>query len=434
MKKLLFLGIVMMGMLSSCVKDAASGTPDPQKAKEEAYNNAFVQTFGKIASNQTWGFAQGMRSAYPNGNMWESEGYTIPAAITADEIAKVRAVFDLKGEEKYESLVDWDCFFVQQVYKGEATYKAGNGDVIVGSGNMDWLCAYDPKGYQMTVYGRPEYNYQPAVITCHDDHIFDFNNANSTDYDGTMLMKDSSTDRFGFKCSRDGGNVFYNFRMEEINGNYYVGFDFEAAGQNPNEQVARDYIYNDWIVKIVPGKGTTDKVKEEGLIICEDLGTIGDFDFNDVVFYAKVWESGKTEITLLAAGGTLNLTVAGKEVHEAFGVSKSTMVNTMESTGKGDDKDPFYFVASNTYNSLIDIPIVVTGKDAAGNVTSYELSAEMGKAPQKICVAKGFKWCKEYQNLSTVYPGFKSWTTGTADTWAGGNYDAENVCDYGFEY
>ena len=429
----------MMGVLSSCVKDAASGPVDYQKAKEEAYSNAFVQAFGgKIAANQTWGFAQGMRSAYPNGNMWEGEGYTIPAAITADEIAKVRAVFDLEGKKEYKSLVDWDCFFVQQVYKGEATYKAGNGDIIVGSDNMDWLCAYDPKGYQMTVYGRPEYNYQPTVITSHDDHIFDFNNANSTDYDGTMLMKDSSTDRFGFKCSRDGGNVFYNFRMEVIDGNYYVGFDFEAVPSSPantNQDVKRDYIYNDWIVKIVPGKGTTDKVKEEGLIICEDLGTIGDFDFNDVVFYAKVWESGKTEITLLAAGGTLNLTVAGREVHEAFGVGQTTMVNTKESTGKGAEKDPFYFVAENTYSSLIDIPVVVRTKDAAGNVTSYELSAEMGKAPQKICVPKGFKWCKEYKSLAEVYPGFKSWTTGAADTWTGtGSYDADNVCDYEFAY
>ena len=98
-------------------------------------------------------------------------------------------------------------------------------------------------------------------------------------------------------------------------------------------------------MKIVPGKGQSRKVKQEGLIICEDLGTIGDFDFNDVVFYAKVWNDGVTEIWLLAAGGTLDLIVAGQEVHDAFGVSKSTMVNTAESTGKGATKDPVYFVA-----------------------------------------------------------------------------------------
>ena len=426
----------MMGVLSSCVKDAASGPVDYQKAKEEAYSNAFVQAFGgKIAANQTWGFAQGMRSAYPNGNKWESEGYTIPAAITADEIAKVRAVFDQKGKEKYESLVDWDCFFVQQVYKGVAHYTAGNGGDVLGSAHMDWLCAYDPVGVQETqyVWNAEKNDNDVFIVTNHDDHINNFNNGDCKDYNGIMLMVNSSTQRFGFKASEDNGHVFYNFRMEKINGNYYVGFDFEAAGQNPNEQVARDYIYNDWIVKIVPGKGTTDEVKEEGLIICEDLGTIGDFDFNDVVFYAKVWESGMTEITLLAAGGTLNLTVDGREVHEAFGVDQKIMVNTGAEEGKGATADPVYFISSNKYNGLIDIPVVVRTKDAAGNVTSYELSAEMGKAPQKICVPKGFKWCKEYKSLADVYPGFKSWTTGAADTWTG-SYDAENVYDYEFAY
>lgn len=424
----------MMGVLSSCVKDAASGPVDYQKAKEEAYSNAFVQTFGNIASNQTWGFKSGVRAAYPNGNDWVKEGYEVPSAISETELAKVLTVFNQKGAQSYTSLVDWDCFFVQQVYKGVAHYTAGNGGDVLGSAHMDWLCAYDPVGYEVTQYTwNPATNNNDVTTTVnHDDHINNFNNGDCKDYNGIMLMVNSSTQRFGFKASEDNGHVFYNFRMEEINGNYYVGFDFEAAGQNPNEQVARDYIYNDWIVKIVPGTGQ-DEVKEEGMIICEDLGNIGDFDFNDVVFYAKVWKSGKTDIWLLAAGGTLDLTVAGREVHEAFGVSKSTMVNTMESTGKGAEKPIVYFQASQTYNSLIDIPIVVTGKDAAGNITRYELTAQQGKAPQKICVPKGFKWCKEYQSLSTVYPGFKSWTTGAANTWAG-DYDAKNVCDFNFEY
>ena len=447
MKKLLFLGIVMMSMLSSCVKDAASGNPDPQKAKEEAYNNAFVQAFGNIAPNQTWGFKSGvraattMRTANTNGNQWEDQDWVIPADITDSELQDVLAVFNEEGAESYESLIDLNDFFVQQVYKGVASYKNHAGGDVVGSEHMDWLCTVTDKKVEVVNYYP--YEEKVVIVDSYDDHINNFNNGNCTSswtsektgiaVKNLMLMVNSNTNKFGFKSSEDNGHVFYNFRMEKINGNYYVGFDFEANGNNPNEKVDRDYIYNDWIVKIVPGKGQTDKVKEEGMIICEDLGNIGDFDFNDVVFYAKVWESGKTDIWLLAAGGTLDLTVAGREVHEAFGVSKSTMVNTMESTGKGAEKPIVHFQASQTYNSLIDIPIVVTGKDAAGNITSHALTAEMGKAPQKICVAKGFKWCKEYQSLSTVYPGFKSWTTGAASTWAG-SYDAENVCDYDFEY
>ena len=404
MKKLL---VFLFGLLlASCVSDVKYSE---QEMKELTYANAFEQAFGTISPTQTWGFSQGMRSAYPNSNEWVDKGYQVPGAVTEAEIEKVYAAFSEVGAESYESPIDWDCFFVQQVWKGTASYKAKNNGDVVGGNQMDWLCAFDPTGVNMVEYEGQSVK----VIVGHDDHVNNFNNASGS----IQLMINSSTKRFGFKSSTDNGHVFYNFRMEKIDGNYYVGFDFEANGNNPNEKVDRDYIYNDWIVKIVPGKGT-DKVKQEGLIICEDLGTIGDFDFNDVVFYAKVWESGKTEIWLLAAGGTLNLTVAGQEVHEAFDVPQTTMVNTEESTGKGVTKNPFYFVAENTYSSLINIPVIVRTKDAAGNVTSYELSAEMGKAPQKICVPKGFRWCKEYKSLSIAYPGFREWTTGTSDTWA----------------
>jgi hypothetical protein len=415
MKKLI---IFLFGLLLvSCVSDVKYLE---QEMKELTYANAFEQAFGKISPTQTWGFNQsvGTRSAQPNSNQWGTnddngkyKDWPRPADITPEERAKVLAVFNQKGEAEYEALFDTDKFFVQQVYCGPEGNK------------MTQLAAYDKDGHNYTIY--PDGN--PTVVFSHEDEVNNFNNGkySGNAEQGCMLMWYSSTLDWSYKSTQGGGQRFHYFRMEEIDGNYYVGLDFASerqAAANENEQFDRDYIYNDWIVKIVPGKGFTppviDKVKEEGMIICEDLGTIGDFDFNDVVFYAKVWESGMTEITLLAAGGTLNLTVAGQEVHKAFGVPQTTMVNTEESTGKGATKDPFYFVAEKTYSRLIDIPVVVSTKNNAGNVTSYELSAGMGKAPQKICVPKGFRWCKEYKSLSIAYPGFREWTTGTSDTWA----------------
>ena len=59
--------------------------------------------------------------------MWEAEGYVIPNKITEDELNKVLDVFSKPGKESYESKVNWDCFFVQQVYKGDSIYVAGNG-------------------------------------------------------------------------------------------------------------------------------------------------------------------------------------------------------------------------------------------------------------------------------------------------------------------
>ena len=280
------------------------------------YNQTFKKVFGQPAADQTWGFGNAgkTRGYYPNSNMWASEGYTIPADITEAEIQKVYNVFSEKGAQSYESLVEWDCFFVQQVWKGTASYTAHNDDPVVGGNQMDWLCAYDPasKG---------------------DDHVGNFNNANGS----IQLMTNSSTQRFGFKSSTDNGHVFYNFRMEEIDGSYYVGFDFEAAGQNPNEQVDRDYIYNDWIVKIVPGKPddmgkiviTTPNIR----VMAEDLSVNEqtDYDFNDVVFDVDRNSATQVTVTVYAAGGTLPLRFAENdnyEVHKLFKDKNPSMANS----------------------------------------------------------------------------------------------------------
>ena len=402
MKKLLLL-FAFIG-LCACEKDVYTGV-----TQDQIYEQVFEKQFGQIAPTQTWGFNNKIvtRSADPRGNMWESEGYLVPADITSDERETVLNVFNNVYTGECKSLIDWDCFFVQQVYKGDSEYIAGNGGKVIGSNHMDWLCTETDKQVQVVCW----WPYEETVVTVplYPDHIFDFNGSNSSDYGGRMLMVNSNTNRFGYHESESNG-VYWYFRMEKINGNYYVGLDYSAEGQNPNQQVQRDYIYNDWIIKVTPGKGTpVDPVVEEGRIICEDMGNIGDFDFNDVVFDAVIHESGKTEIILLAAGGTLDISVDGVNVGEVMG----KMVNT------GLTKvNTYYFESENLYNNLIDIPIIVTKTDAAGLVTSYELTAEMGKAPQKICVPVTFKWCIEYKNIKDAYPGFKDWVTG-GKFWSG---------------
>jgi hypothetical protein len=164
-------------------------------------------------------------------------------------------------------------------------------------------------------------------------------------------------------------------------------------------------------------------IKEQGRIMCEDLGTIGDFDFNDVVFDAVIYTDGTTEITLLAAGGTLDLTVAGVEVHgeQGFNVGKTDNIWNMVNTGEPGEKpytnhpiekkDPVTFTAAKKYNSLIDIPIVVR-KQEGRNITEYNLTAVVGQAPQKICVPIGTSWDDEYISITKAYPSFVDWVEG----------------------
>lgn len=240
-----------------------------------------------------------------------------------------------------------------------------------------------------------------------------------------------------------------------------------------------DGYYSDWIVCIVQaqGKTITSRTKEEkygevfkipvegqcGRIFCEDLGvsTREDLDYNDVVFDVDIYENYEAgtkynytiysdgrkvldsyeeyetphtysaKITLQAAGGTLPLTVMGKEVHEMFGVGVTTMVNTRDDnstafgsyvTGKApvdlgeyttsqlfpnkQDTDPIY---------ASEIPIVInynTAKEVA------ILSAETGKAPAKLFVPNhSTKWTVERKPLVVAYPKFAEYVKNSNVQW-----------------
>lgn len=334
------------------------------------YNTAFVQTFGEPAPNQNWGFSQivATRTTQPESNMWEGWGYKVPNVITADEITEVKKVFDKKGEASYKALVDWDCFFVQHVYGRH--------------NNMDYLCAYNSAGT--------------------DDHIYNFNATSGS----IQLMVNSSTRRFGFHSSQD-SKMHYWFRMEEINGAYYVGIDYEATGKNSNQQEARDYIYNDWVIKICPGKGSTPPVNNVRIMV-EDLSasTGSDFDFNDAVIDVNI-VNGNAECILQAAGGTLPLTVGGLEVHELFGVEPNVMVNT----GAGPSLDAVPFMLMGITNPA-DIQILVNK-----NGSWMEITAKVGVPASKIATWQDKEWCHERQPITEKYPGFSRWVKDVDYIW-----------------
>lgn len=142
-------------------------------------------------------------------------------------------------------------------------------------------------------------------------------------------------------------------------------------------------------------------------IIAEDLSATegSDFDFNDVIFDVQMnWPSeGKHTITLLAAGGTLPLTIAGEEVHEKFGVPTNKMVNTESWT---EQKAPVTFIIEGNYTNANEIEVrVQKGSDWP------LLTAPTGKAASKIAVSTDYKWVKELQDISKAYKNFDTYVT-----------------------
>jgi hypothetical protein len=147
----------------------------------------------------------------------------------------------------------------------------------------------------------------------------------------------------------------------------------------------------------------------------EDLGSVGDYDFNDVIVGVKypvvVGNQVNADIYLVAAGGTLATSVLYNgnticdEVHQTFGVSTSTMVNTYSSTQYPEHLLTTLTNVGNNFNaSNLPISIFVNG------VVSTEISGNnsTGVTPQMIKVPSPWKWAKETTNISDAYstPGY----------------------------
>lgn len=449
MKKILFVGITALAM-ASCTHDDYAPV-----SKQEQYQAVFEKEFGAVNPNVNWGFTPqqvftfdkdgkliGTRGANTNANEWY-QYLTVPAPLTDAQKDVVRKWFQThKNPQGLD--VKWSDFFVQQVYKG-GTNPGSNSpetytilkdgvpteDKVTGSNQMDWLAC-----------GNEESQYR--------DHINNFNGGdagnmnvgegnNKSHNDKIMYMHDYNTTCFGFHDSY--GQTYYYDSYVLIPGDiidpivagmYFVGFDYKMQKYNNGViKVDPDGYYSDWIVRVVPGlnaPGTAKRVMVED-IIDSNLASVktSDWDFNDAVFdvrFETSWVNGTQEnnwqghnqkyaiITLHAAGGTKYLTIGGqgtngKEVHEALGVETGTMVNT----GNGATRPVAIFripVADNVTNAN-DIPVYVGAQ---------ELTAQQGKATQKLCVPTDVKWMKERVQFINTYDQFKDYVnSSTPEKW-----------------
>ena len=149
-----------------------------------------------------------------------------------------------------------------------------------------------------------------------------------------------------------------------------------------------------------------DPITPDVRIIVEDLMAKqnSDFDFNDVVFDVTFTSETTATITLQAAGGTLPITVAGKNVHDLFNAGETQMINTNAPGGVKRDPVSFDITGINRANKGKDIRIMVK-KDGQW----HEMIANKGVAAAKIAVKPTFEWCDEYMDIQLKYPKFKEW-------------------------
>lgn len=234
----------------------------------------------------------------------------------------------------------------------------------------------------------------------------------------------------------------------------FVTYDWNGEtimGVEDGSWGASDHDMND-ILFFVHGIEPTDNedlakypTAQSWVVACEDLGSTGDFDFNDVVFgvsYVATDAFNKTlEITPLAAGGTLpvQLHLQGRPISQTWnlhfeGVSNpNAVVNAGPGSHHNGMKGISFTVDDIPQNFTLSADLFHHGEEANpmggfsllitndANHTQAWVKApgadgEDAVAPQMLLLPIGWQWPTEHTAIYKAYPGtsdgipgFKDW-------------------------
>ena len=506
MKKYLIAGalaLVCNGLLTSCSEDMGNYS-SLEEAKKAQFAQNFEKFYGTPNPNQDWGFGEASltrakartRSHNVTGNLWY-QNWERPVNVTSDEAKKVLAAFSVARTQTNSIAINWNDYWVHQVHQSNNSYYDGysqsTGDIHE---SMNKIIAYNTSG-------SPYYH----------EHVNNFNNGTNeveyTDdktgqkYVGTTLMVNmgtnaSATNQFGYHNTKDSKDHFEYFIIAgadidaSLAGYYYVGFDFCAsppAGQeaNKNMLINRDWIYNDWIVRISPATpvsssggsssggsinsntSSTEVYTKQHVLVhkwvfCEDLGSASnrrDYDYNDLVFDARIVDEYKiiknsdgsesaytadpshryyAKLTPLAAGGEYEMWFdqSNQPIHSLFvpSTANNVLINTCNSSLDYATPHTEGLAAKTityTFNSLEEASLSNIHIFVRSSTATYELTANTGEAPHKLCVPPGTRWAYERTDIKEAYTGFTTYVENRTSPWNDGVdsnlYPLNNVPD-----
>ena len=232
--------------------------------------------------------------------------------------------------------------------------------------------------------------------------------------------KDEALNDSEMKINKDGKECFNMERIAQLVADGYLPVKDKNLRTWVKWQGGDGY-FSDWIVTLAKAKRIGEKEEEEEeepitaiRVIAEDLNvdSNSDFDFNDVVFDVTWVSESKVKIKLLAAGGTLPLTVGWNgegenwreyEVHYLLGYTDAAMINTHANVGiHYDGVAPYEFEFNGSFskdNFAADVRDNIPVKVKRGGVW-YPINADQGKAAGKLAVGTDYEpWCNEREDI-----------------------------------
>lgn len=185
----------------------------------------------------------GTRGCDVNGNMWGDD--IMPKYPTKEE---EDGILEYVRKNPGAS-VEWPgytCYFVQHVISAHNKYgytdkNGAQHNDIDGSEHLNLLQIKDNNG-----------NYT---------HVNNFNSGkcDNAATHNAALMTDMTQGFQGARAHDSYGNTDVdNWRLYYWNGNYYLGIDYKMV--KDDGKIEPDGTYDDWIVKIIPGRGVTSVV------------------------------------------------------------------------------------------------------------------------------------------------------------------------------
>ncbi len=259
MKKSLLLLISLCPLLFGLASCNSEGT-------DTAEDDILAQNagkFGKKSSDVSLYFGAGeiaaTRAADVNGNMW---GDIMPAYPTEEEKQGILAYVRSNPGETV-SFPGYTYYFVQDVIGAHNKYSYTDRNNVIhsdidGTAHLDYLAIKESgrqfQPWEVDAEGKP-YSWVDLY-----PHVNNFNNGqcnNAATHNATLMTE-------GFEDARShdsySNTIVDNWKLFYWEGNYYLGFDYKMS--KDDGKIEPDGIYDDWIVKILPGKGETPVVPD----------------------------------------------------------------------------------------------------------------------------------------------------------------------------
>ena len=414
MKKNLIKGMVALcvcALFASCSKDPGFETAsNPAELAKIQYKEAFEKKYGAIAPNQTWDFTtsffdevQASRTrgySYAVLSDW-TEGYVHFTEISFPRTNWVRQKWDADAAFINANLancpeLDWEPYITGSL-RAWAFFSHGNGDgktewyklgVHTSEGNVDVLKGKTKDefwytGFRQTVNGAGYIIDTQNLVNAEDAYWYAIATEAEQDDVVTPAMKLTK-----FKQIRADG--------AGCSGSVYWCFDCDHD-QNQD--------YSDLILLVEP-------VVLSKRYMIEDLGSIGDFDFNDIVVdvYQTTTVNNKNGVVISevdnaiirAMGGTLDFTLTiGNTTwtKSAKGFTPETMYNTQGTIDYAHEYDNFPVANWDPYTNNISVVVKRADKDATNEGVHTITFPKAGDAPMIIAVDPIRKWMNEYASV-----------------------------------